>query len=118
MRLEDLNEVRDFKVNDLEHFKAIVIEALENNCHFKKFGQWLHEEYRDYSDKSNQYKAKVIVMNECYNNGTKQFHVNGNDISSVTIYDIFYTNTCGGGFVLRSIDLYYDEIKSFEFLLK
>ncbi|ACL77463.1 hypothetical protein [Ruminiclostridium cellulolyticum] len=119
MRLEELKNVRNFKITDIEHFKSVVIEAIERTCHWKEFDEWLHEEYENCSNESNQYRAKIIVINESYRRDTtKCFKVDSKNISSVTIYSIFYTDTCGGGFVISDINLFYDEIKSFEKLLK
>lgn len=134
MLLEELNEARNIKIEDLEHFKKIVAEAIEKDfLRWKKFGSWLYDEYIEYKDseiysaststdecgKRKQYRAIVIVMNDCYNKDSKQFHINNRDIYSVTIFDVFYTNICGGGvFISEKIKLSYDAIKSFERLFK
>lgn len=118
MKLKELKEAINFKISDLEHFKTVVIEAVESTCHWKKYGAWLHEDYAKCPGKDNQYRATIIVMNECYNKDTKVFRVDHKNIMSVTIYDIFYTDTTGGAFVIDDINLYYDAIKAFEKLLK
>lgn len=118
MRISELKKIRNFKITDIEQFKKVVIEAVESDCHWKKYDQWLYEEYEDCSDKSNQYIAKIIVINECYNKSNKTFRVNNENISSVTIYDIFYTNMASGGFVIHDITLYYDAVNSFGVFFK
>ncbi len=136
MVLEELSRARNLRIEGTEHFKKIVTEAIEKDCFcWKEFESWLYEEYivcsdsinthtsayagTDESMKCKQYRAIVIVMNDCYNKGSKQFHINNRDIDSVTIYDVFYTDTCGGGgFISKKINLSYDAIKSFERLLK
>lgn len=117
MRLKELKEVSNFKLDSIEHFKAVVLEAIESTYHWKEHCPWLHEEYRDCSGEDNQYRAQIIVLNESYNIDTKRFIVGYNNISSVTIYDIFYTDISGGGFVIDDVTLGYDSIKSFERLL-
>lgn len=119
MKLDKLKESRNLKIDNIEQFKTIVIEAIEHTCHWKEYGDWLHEEYEICSSNDNhQYKALIIVTNDCYNSKTPTFACDYKKISSVTIYDIFYTDTCGGGFVIDDITLQYDAIKSFLKLLK
>lgn len=118
-RIEDLKDIHDFKLNSLEEFTNVVVKAVEKTCHWKKFGQWLHEEYYDHSKEGlTNFVAVIIVMNDCYNKETPQFHPEPfKNISSVTVYKIFYTDITGGGFVINEISLHYNAISSFKKLL-
>lgn len=119
MKIEELNYTRNLKLETIDDFKKIIEEAVESNyCHKKKFGSWLYEEYSDISKGDNkEYRALLIIMNDCYNNKLKRFHVGNKDIDSVTIYSVFYTDKCvGGSFVTHKINLFYEAIKSFKLL--
>ncbi len=114
MLLEELKSIKNYKIDSFEQFKSEVIEAVESTCHWKKSGDWLHDEYRDSSEEGQQcYRAIIIVMNDCFNSKTPTFRVGYKNISSVTVFDIFYTDSAGGGFVIDDINLAYDAIKSF-----
>lgn len=114
MSLEDLKTSKDYKIITLDHFKSIVIKAVERTCHWKKFGDWLHEEYIDNSDDKDHhcYKATVIVTNDCFNEKTPTYRLGCKNVSSITIFDIFYTDISGGRFFIEDITLHYEAINS------
>lgn len=120
MDISELKKVSNFIIADIEQFKKVVIEAIESECHInlRKYGHWLYEGYEDFLDKNRQYCAEIIIINECCNKSTEAFRVKNENISSITIYHIFYTDIVGGGFVIDNIPLYHDAINSLGIFFK
>lgn len=107
MTLRDMENAR-MKVDNIEVFKRVVEKAIEYECKFKEYGYWLDEKYDDHSDeKYTKFRATVVCINETYNDEMKYFKHGYKDVSSVTIYDIFYfyTDIAGGGFVINIVTI-------------
>ena len=118
LHLVDIIEERDKKIENIEEFKEIVEEALKGECRWKEYGYWLHEEYRDYTKENEKSFRAIILCINGYSQDKKTFKHGINSVSEVEVYDIYYTDCQGGGFIIDDTKLSYEALMSIRKLKK
>lgn len=123
MNLRELKELK-IKLKNIDEFKKIVEAALDGEGMFKEH-DWINEEYTEYpkheGDDSINYRAVILCVNTTYNDKYKFYKHKYDYVSSVKVYDIFYSDYYKGSFIMEDIVLEHSSIqaiKSLEEIIK